>query len=225
MPADNGFKPLTREQMACRVARDIPPGSYVNIGIGLPEKVTAYVRDEDEVVFQSENGMLGMGPLASPEHADRELVNAGKKPVTLRVGGSFFHHGDSFAMMRGGHLDIAVLGGYQVAANADLANWSRGIPGVAPGVGGAMDLAVGAKRLFVIMEHTTKDGEPRLLERCTLPLTGLGVVTRVFTDLAVVDCTPEGFCVQAMVAGLTPEQLQQRTGARLAFAPRIEVLA
>lgn len=225
MPAESPFTPLTREHLARRVARDIPPGSYVNIGIGLPEKVTAYVRDEDEVIFQSENGILGMGPLAPPEHADRELINAGKKPVTLRPGASIFHHGDSFAMMRGGHLDIAILGGYQVAANGDLANWSRGIPGMAPGVGGAMDLAVGAKRLFVIMEHTTKEGEPRLLERCTLPLTGVGVVTRVFTDLAVVDLTPEGFLVRAMVPGLSREVLQQRTGAPLRFAAEIERLA
>ena len=218
------FTPLSRDRMARRVARDIPPGSYVNIGIGMPELVTGHMPPEREVIFQSENGILGMGPAAPPEQADLELVNAGKKPVTLLPGGAYFHHADSFAMMRGGHLDFAILGGYQVASNGDLANWSRGVPGVAPGVGGAMDLAVGARRLFILMEHTTKDGHARLLEKCTMPLTGVGVVTRVFTDLAVVDVTPAGFLVTAMVAGLERETLQGRTGAALRFAEAVEVL-
>ena len=164
---------LTRNQMAERLAQDISPGSYVNIGIGMPELVANYLDPKDEILLHSENGILGMGPIAKEDEIDLELINAGKKPVTLLTGGSFFHHVDSFTIMRGGHLDLCILGGMQVAANGDLANWSLGRPGEPPAVGGAMDLAVGARKVYVIMEHNAKDGSPKILENCTLPLTGL----------------------------------------------------
>jgi len=206
---------LTRDQMAERLARDIPDGSYVNLGIGLPEKVANYLPPDKEIVLHSENGILGMGPEPAEEQADPELINAGKKPVTLVTGGAFFHHVDSFAIMRGGHLDISVMGGLQVSARGDLANWSLGRPGEPPAVGGAMDLAVGARQVFILMEHNTKDGAPKIVERCTYPLTGLGVVSRIYTDLAVIEVTGEGLVVRDVVAGLTMAALQDRTGARL----------
>ncbi|HUG58113.1 MAG TPA: 3-oxoacid CoA-transferase subunit B, partial [Candidimonas sp.] len=173
---------LNRNEMAQRLARDIAPGSYVNIGIGMPELVAGYLDPEQEIILQSENGILGMGPLAEPGQEDTELVNAGKKPVTLLTGGAFFDHLYSFAMMRGGHLDLCIMGGMQVSEQGDLANWNLGRPGEPPAVGGAMDLAVGAKRVFILMEHNAKDGTPKLVKQCTLPLTGLGVVSRIYTD-------------------------------------------
>lgn len=209
------FKPLARAEMAARVARDIPEGWYVNLGIGIPTLVADHVPREREVIFHSENGILGMGPAPAPDHVDPWLINAGKQYVTLRPGGSFFHHAESFAMIRGGHLDLCVLGGYEVAENGDLANWATSENDTAPAVGGAMDLAAGAMRLWVVMEHTTKDGRPRLVRRCSYPLTALGVVSRVYTNLAVLDVTERGFVVREMVPGLSFEALQGRTEAAL----------
>ena len=211
----------TKDQMAARVAADIPEGAVVNLGIGMPTTVANHIPRDREVLLHSENGVLGMGPAPAAGEEDFDLINAGKQPVTLRAGGSFFHHADSFAMMRGGHLDICVLGAFQVAANGDLANWSTGAPEAIPAVGGAMDLATGAKRTFVMMEHVTKGGEPKLVARCSYPLTGLGCVARVYTDLAVVDVTPQGLVVIDRVQGLTSEQLQALSGAPLHFvSPR-----
>ncbi|MBO9330260.1 3-oxoacid CoA-transferase subunit B [Achromobacter xylosoxidans] len=209
------FQPLSREAMARRLARDIPEGSYVNLGIGMPVLVAAHLPPGREIVLHSENGILGMGPPPAEGEADLDLINAGKQPVTLLAGGSYFHHADSFAMMRGGHLDICVMGGMQVAANGDLANWSLGRPGEPPAVGGAMDLAVGARSVYIMMEHTTKSGEPKIVERCTYPLTGAGVVNRIYTDLAVIDVTPEGLRIRDMIDGMTLKTLQERTGAPL----------
>ncbi|MCD0505972.1 3-oxoacid CoA-transferase subunit B, partial [Bordetella petrii] len=185
MSADPTFQPWTREQLARRVAHDIPDGSYVNLGIGMPVLVAAHLPADREIVLHSENGILGMGPPPAPGQANHNLINAGKQPVTLLTGGSFFHHADSFAMMRGGHLDICVMGGMQVSAEGDLANWSLGRPGQPPAVGGAMDLAVGARRVYIMMEHNAKDGSPKIVQHCTLPLTGAGVVSRVYTDQAL----------------------------------------
>ncbi len=213
-----GLPRWTKDQMAARVAADLPEGAVVNLGIGLPTAVANHIPREREVLLHSENGVLGMGPAPPAGQEDFDLINAGKQPVTLLPGGSFFHHADSFAMMRGGHLDICVLGAFQVAANGDLANWSTGSPDAIPAVGGAMDLATGARRTFVMMEHVTKGGEPKLVARCSYPLTGLGCVARVYTDLAVVDVTPQGFLVIDRVPGLSPEQLQALTGAPLRFA-------
>lgn len=209
---------LTREQMAERLAQDIEPGSYVNIGIGMPTLVANYLDPADEILLQSENGILGMGPRAKEDEIDLELINAGKQPVTLLEGGSFFDHLDSFVMMRGGHLDLTVLGAMQVAANGDLANWSLGRKGEAPAVGGAMDLAVGAKKVYVIMEHVSKEGSPKILERCTLPLTGLGVVSRVYTDLAVLEVSDVGFRVIEKLVDISDEELQDLTAAKLVFS-------
>lgn len=201
--------------MAQRLARDIPAGSYVNIGIGMPELVAHYLEPELEVILQSENGILGMGPTAPEGQEDTELINAGKKPVTLLTGGAFFDHVTSFAMMRGGHLDICIMGGMQVSATGDLANWNLGRAGEPPAVGGAMDLAVGAKQVFILMEHNAKDGSPKILENCTLPLTGVGVVSRIYTDLAVLEVTPEGLKVQQLNDDVSFDQLQELTGAKL----------
>lgn len=201
--------------MAQRLARDIPAGSYVNIGIGMPELVAHYLDPELEIILQSENGILGMGPSAEEGQEDTELINAGKKPVTLLTGGAFFDHVTSFAMMRGGHLDICIMGGMQVSASGDLANWNLGRPGEPPAVGGAMDLAVGAKKVFILMEHNAKDGSPKILESCTLPLTGIGVVSRIYTDLAVLEVSPDGLKVLQINDGVTFEQLQEQTGAPL----------
>ena len=208
---------LTRNQMAERLAKDITPGSYVNIGIGMPELVANYLDPNDEILLHSENGILGMGASAKEDEIDLELINAGKKPVTLLTGGAFFHHVDSFIIMRGGHLDLCILGGMQVAANGDLANWSLGRPGEPPAVGGAMDLAVGARKLYVIMEHNAKDGSPKILEQCTLPLTGLGVVSRVYTDLAVLEVQEDGLHVVEKLVDISDEELQSVTGAKLIF--------
>jgi 3-oxoacid CoA-transferase B subunit len=205
-----------RTQMAARVAQDIPEGWFVNLGIGIPTMVGDHVPVEREVILHSENGILGMGPAPAPDQVNAWLVNAGKQPVTLRPGGSFFHHADSFGMIRGGHIDLCVLGAFEVAANGDIANWATSENDTAPAVGGAMDLAAGAKRLWVVMEHTTKDGAPKLVERCSYPLTAMGAVQRVFTNLAVIDVVPgRGFVVREIVPGLSLAELQAKTGATL----------
>jgi 3-oxoadipate CoA-transferase beta subunit len=206
---------LSRDQMAERVARDIAEGDYVNLGIGLPTRIANYLDPDKDIFLHSENGVLGMGPAPDAAERDPELINAGKEFVTLLTGGSFFHHGDSFAMMRGGHIDICVLGAFQVAANGDLANWHTGAPGAIPAVGGAMDLAIGARQVFVMMEHVTKTGDAKIVERCSYPLTGIGCVDRIYTDLAVIDVTAQGLRVREMVAGLDFDQLQALTGAAL----------
>jgi 3-oxoacid CoA-transferase B subunit len=208
---------LSKRQMAARVAQDIPDGSYVNLGIGLPTLVADVVPPGREIVYHSENGILGMGPAPEPGTGDPELINAGKQPVTLLPGGAYFHHTDAFVMMRGGHIDITVLGAFQVAANGDLANWATDDATMPPAVGGAMDLAVGARRVLVMTTHTAKDGRPKLLPACTFPLTAAAVVDRVYTDLAVLDVTPDGFVVREMVPGLTRDELQAQTAAPLHF--------
>jgi 3-oxoadipate CoA-transferase beta subunit len=201
----------TRDEMAARVARDIPEGAYVNLGIGLPTLVANHLAQDQEIFLHSENGLLGMGPAPAPGDEDPDLINAGKQPVTLLKGGAYFHHADSFAMIRGGHLDICVLGAFQVSAGGDLANWHTGEPGTIPAVGGAMDLAVGARRVFVMMEHLTKAGEPKVVPRCTYPLTGRRCVSRIYTDLAVLDVTPGGLAVVDLVDGLSLEDLERCT--------------
>ena len=211
-------KPRTRAEIAARVAADIPEGWVVNLGIGIPTLVSDHVPPEREVIFHSENGVIGVGPAPPEDARDPWLINAGKHYVTLRTGGAFVHHADSFALIRGGRLDLCVLGAFEVSERGDLANWSTGANERAPAVGGAMDLAVGAKRLWVVMEHTTKDGRPRLVRRCSFPLTALGVVRRVYTNLAVLDVTPRGFVVREMIPGLTLEALQARTDAPLSLA-------
>jgi len=205
---------LDRDRLAARVARDIPEGAYVNLGIGLPTRVANFLPKDREIFLHSENGLLGMGPAPAPGEEDPDLINAGKEPVTILTGGAFFHHGDSFAMMRGGHLDICVLGAFQVSATGDLANWHTGGNAI-PAVGGAMDLAVGAKRVFVMTDHVTKTGEPKIVERCSYPLTGIGCVDRIYTDLAVIDVTPAGLRVVEMVEGLDLATLQTLTAAPL----------
>ncbi len=206
---------LDRKQMAARVARDITEGAYVNLGIGLPTLVANYLPKDLDIFLQSENGLLGMGPAPVKGSEDFDLINAGKQPVTLLPGGAYFHHADSFAMMRGGHLDICVLGAFQVSATGDLANWHTGAPDAIPAVGGAMDLAIGAKKVFVMMEHQTKSGESKIVERCTYPLTGIGCVDRIYTDLAVIDVTPRGLRVIETIEGLSFEELQRLTAAPL----------
>jgi 3-oxoadipate CoA-transferase beta subunit len=217
--SSTGTRRLTRDQMAARVARDIPEGAYVNLGIGLPTLVANHLPPEREVFLHSENGLLGMGPAPAQGEEDYDLINAGKQPVTLLSGGAYFHHGDSFAMMRGGHLDICVLGAFQVSVRGDLANWHTGGADAIPAVGGAMDLAIGAKRTFVMMEHTTKSGASKIVERCTYPLTGIGCVSRIYTDLAVIDVTPQGLRVIEAVAGLAHAELERLTGVPLLAAP------
>ena len=196
--------PMTRAEMAARLAGDIPEGWCVNLGIGAPLQVADYVPADREVIFHSENGVLGMGPAPAAEEINRWLINAGKQYVTLREGGAYMHHADSFGLIRGGHLDLCVLGAFQVSENGDIANWSISENDSAPAVGGAMDLAVGARQVWVLMEHQTKTGESRLVRRCTYPLTALGVVTRVYTNLAVLDITADGFAVRAMAEGVDP---------------------
>lgn len=206
---------LNRDQMAARVAADIPDGAYVNLGIGLPTAVANHLPADREVILQSENGVIGMGPAPAKGEEDEDLINAGKQPVTLKDGGAYFHHADSFAMMRGGHLDFCVLGAFQVSTTGDLANWHTGAPDAIPAVGGAMDLASGAKQVFVMMEHQTKQGESKIVEKCTYPLTGIGCVTRIYTDLAVLDVTPQGLQVRDMVEGLTFDELERLSGVKL----------
>jgi 3-oxoadipate CoA-transferase beta subunit len=206
---------FSRDQMAARVARDIPEGAYVNLGIGLPTMVANHLPKDREVLLHSENGVLAMGPAPAPGAEDPDLINAGKQPVTLLPGGAYFHHADSFAMMRGGHLDFCVLGAFQVSLRGDLANWHTGAPDAIPAVGGAMDLAIGAKHVFVMMEHVTKDGRSKIVERCTYPLTGVRCVNRIYTDLAVIDVTPDGLAVVDMVDGLAFDELARVTGVPL----------
>ncbi len=209
------YAKLTREQIAQRIANDIPEGAYVNLGIGMPTLVANHLPKDREIFLHSENGILGMGPAPAAGREDPDLINAGKEPVTLLTGGAYFHHTDSFAMMRGGHLDIAVLGAFQVSVAGDLANWHTGAKDAIPAVGGAMDLAVGAKNVWVMMEHLTKGGESKIVERCSYPLTGVGVVKRIYTDLAVIDVTPRGLQADRLVSGLAFEELQRLTGVPL----------
>ena len=216
---------LTRPQIAWRIAQEIDEGSYVNLGIGSPEMVANYVPTDREIVFHSENGILGMGEAPAPGQEDGNLINAGKKPVTLLPGGSYFSHTDSFVMIRGGHIDVCVLGAYQVAKNGDLANWATLDTSKPPGVGGAMDLAVGAKRIFVMMDHCTKTGKPKLMNKCTYPLTGSRVVRTVFTDLAIIDVTEDGFVVREITASVSFEELQEKTDAVLTLSENWQTLA
>ena len=206
---------FSRDQMAARVARDIPEGAYVNLGIGLPTMVANHLPKDREILLHSENGILAMGPAPAAGHEDADLINAGKQPVTLLPGGAYFHHADSFAMMRGGHLDFCVLGAFQVSGRGDLANWHTGAPDAIPAVGGAMDLAIGAKHVFVMMEHLTKDGRSKVVAHCTYPLTGVRCVNRIYTDLAVIDVTPEGLAVVDIVDGLAFDELARLTGVPL----------
>jgi len=205
---------LSNAQIAWRAAQDIPDGAYANLGIGFPEMVAAYQPPGREVIYHTENGILDFGQAPPEGQEDWDLINAGKKAVTLKPGAAFFHHADSFAMVRGGHLDIAILGAYQVAQNGDLANWSVGAKGV-PAVGGAMDLVHGAKRVAVITEHVTKAGEPKLVEACTLPLTGVGCVTRVYSSLAVIDIENGHFVLREKLPSIELHRLQELTGAGL----------
>ena len=207
--------PFTRDAIAARVAQDIPDGAYVNLGIGLPTRVANYLPADREVFLHSENGLLGMGPAPAPGEEDEDLINAGKQPVTLLTGGAYFHHADAFAMMRGGHLDICVLGAFQVSAGGDLANWHTGAPDAIPAVGGAMDLALGARKVFVMMDHQTKSGDSKIVALCSYPLTAVACVDRIYTDLAVLAVTPDGLRVCEMADGLDFAELQARTGAPL----------
>ena len=216
------MKRFTRDEMAARVARDIPGGAYVNLGIGLPTLVANFLPADREIVLQSENGVLGMGPTPPAGEEDPDLINASKSAVTLLAGGAFFHHGDSFAMMRGGHLDFCVLGAFQVSEAGDLANWHTGAPDAIPAVGGAMDLAIGARNVYVMMEHLTRSGESKIVKQCTYPLTGLACVDRIYTDLAVIDVTREGLQVIDRVEGLDLEELRRLTGVPLRSAVAIE---
>lgn len=208
-------KGLSRQQMAWRAAQDLADGAVVNLGIGIPELVADFVPEDREILYHTENGILGFGPAPEPGQEDPELINAGKKPVTTLPGASFFHHADSFAMIRGGHIDVCILGAMQVAQNGDLANWSTGAPDAVPAVGGAMDLVAGVRATWVITDHVTRDGSPKLLERCTYPLTGEGVVNRIFTNLAVIDVTPEGFVLRELAPGVDVETVRALTGAPL----------
>jgi 3-oxoadipate CoA-transferase beta subunit len=210
--------PLNRRQMAWRAAQDLVEGQYVNLGIGMPTLVSDYAPPEREIVLHSENGILGMGGAPEPGQEDRDLINAGKGLATLHPGGSFFHHNDAFLMIRGGHLDVSIMGAYEVAANGDLANYATAVETLAPGVGGAMDLASGAKEVRVLMEHNAKDGTPRIRNRCTLPLTGKACVTRIYTNLAVLDITSNGVVLRETIEGLDLEALQKLTEPPLILA-------
>ena len=206
---------LSREELAARIARDIPEGSIVNLGIGAPTLVADFLPDDLEIILHTENGMLGMGPRPEPGEVDPDLINAGKQPVTQLAGAAFFHHADSFAMMRGGHLDVCVLGAFQVSASGDLANWSTGAPGAIPAVGGAMDLAIGAKAVYVMTDLLTKQGESKLVAACSYPLTGVGCVTRVYTDHAIFEVTPGGFAVRELFGDTTLDEVRALTGLDL----------
>ncbi|HQE78842.1 MAG TPA: 3-oxoacid CoA-transferase subunit B [Bacteroidales bacterium] len=207
----------SKEEMAKLVANDIPDGSYVNLGIGIPELIANYVPEGREVIIHTENGLLGVGPAPAPGSEDFDLINAGKKPITAIKGACFFHHADSFAMIRGGHLDFTILGAYQVSQNGDLANWSTGSPNDIPAVGGAMDLVQGVKNVFVIMSHTTKDGNPKIVKKCSYPLTGIGVVSRIYTDLAIIDVTKQGLKVIKLSPGIDKDTIINKTEAELIF--------
>ncbi len=208
-------KGWSREQMAELVAADIPDGSYVNLGIGIPELVAKFVPEGREFIYHTENGLLGMGPAPTPGQEDPELINAGKKAVTANPGASYFHHADSFAMIRGGHIDVCVLGAMQVSSDGDLANWSTGAPDAIPAVGGAMDLIAGVKTIFVTTQHTTKTGLAKLVRKCSYPLTGQKVVSRVYSDLAIIDITPEGFRLLKLAPGVTFQEVCEKTDAPL----------
>ena len=205
----------SRAEMAQKVAFDIPDGSYVNLGIGIPEMVADFVPEGRELIYQTENGLLGMGPVPEEGKGDRELVNAGKKYITTIPGAAYFHHADSFGMIRGGHIDICVLGAMQVSESGDLANWSTGAKNAIPAVGGAMDLVAGVKRIFVITQHITKHGDPKIVKECRFPLTGKGVVERIYTDLAIIDIKIEGLFVKELAPGVSFDYLQELTGAKL----------
>jgi 3-oxoadipate CoA-transferase, beta subunit len=212
------MKKLDRHQIAARVARDIPNGAYVNLGIGLPTLVANHIPKDREIVLHSENGILGLGPKPAPGSEDEDLIDAGKAAATILPGGAYFHHADSFGMIRGGHIDICVLGAFQVSASGDIANWHTGEADAIPAVGGAMDLAAGAKQVFVTMEHLTKKGESKLVERCSYPLTGVGCVTRVYTDLSVIDVKPDGLhLVEICAEGLSFDELQKLNGVPLKY--------
>lgn len=214
----SSYQKRSKDALAARVAQDIFDGAYVNLGIGQPTLVANHIPADREVVLHSENGILGMGPAPAKGQEDYDLTNAGKQPVTLLPGGSYFHHADSFAMMRGGHLDICVLGAFQVSANGDLANWSTGEAGAIPAVGGAMDLAVGAKSTWVMMDLVSKTGECKVVSACTYPLTGLACVKRIYTDLCTLECTPQGLRLIDTVEGLTHEALERIVGLPIAAA-------
>jgi 3-oxoadipate CoA-transferase, beta subunit len=211
----------TRDEMAQRVALDIPDGAYVNLGIGIPELVAQFVPADREAIYHTENGLLGMGPAPASAAADPELINAGKKPVTAIAGAAYFHHADSFAMIRGRHIDICVLGAMQVSRDGDLANWSTGASDAIPAVGGAMDLVAGVKTIYIITQHTTKEGEPKIVGTCTYPLTGVAVVDRIYTDLAVIDVTADGLAVRELAPGVSFEYVQERTGTALLAQPAV----
>ena len=210
------YQKRSKDQLAARVAQDIHEGATVNLGIGMPTLVANHIPASREVLLHSENGILGMGPAPADGEEDYDLINAGKQPVTLLKGGAFFHHADSFAMMRGGHLDICVLGAFQVSATGDLANWSTGEPGAIPAVGGAMDLAIGARQTWVKMDLMTKKGESKVVEKCSYPLTGIGCVRRIYSDLAVLACSPQGLTLIDKVDGLTHAELEELVGLRIA---------
>jgi 3-oxoadipate CoA-transferase beta subunit len=215
MMADTEFQPLDRNGIAARIARDIPEGWFVNLGIGMPTAVSDFVPQEREVIFHAENGVIGMGPAPPPDAVNPYLINAGVEHITLRTGGAYVHHADSFAIARGGHLDLCVLGAFEVAENGDIANWARSADEPVKQVGGAMDLAIGAKRLWAAMDHVTREGASRIVRRCSYPLTAKGVVKRVYTNLAVLDVTLRGFVVRDIIEGLSFEGLQARTDAQL----------
>ena len=208
----------TKDQMAARVAQDMPEGAYVNLGIGMPTLVANHIPAGMEVVLHSENGILGMGPAPAAGQEDYDLINAGKQPVTLLPGGAYFHHADSFAMMRGGHLDICVLGAFQVSASGDLANWHTGEAGAIPAVGGAMDLAIGAKQTWVMMDLLTKKGESKVVGQCSYPITGIACVKRIYSELATLECSPQGLKLIDMVEGLTHAELEKMLGLPIAAA-------
>ena len=209
------YTPWSIDEIAKWVARDIKEGMYVNLGIGQPTKVADFLPDDKDIFLHSENGVLGMGPEPAEGEEDGDLINAGKQYITLLKGGSYFHHGDSFTMIRGGHIDLCVLGAFEVAENGDIANWFLGRPKDIPAVGGAMDLAVGAKEVYVMMDHVSKNGDPKIVERLKLPITGEKCVNRIYTDLAVIEVTEQGLVVREMVEGLTFDELQDKTGAKL----------
>lgn len=217
--------PLSRFQIAWRAAQDLPEGAYVNLGIGMPTLAARYVPPGREVIFHSENGILGLGPAPKPGEEDGDLIDAGKNLTTLIRGGCFVHHADAFLMIRGGHLDISLLGAFEVSGDGDLANWTTEDPEFPPGVGGAMDLAVGARQIRVLMDHTDKKGAPRIKNRCALPLTAAGVVKRIYTNLAVIDVTADGLVVSEMIDGMTIDKLQAVTEPRLTCAAACGVIA
>ena len=209
------YKKRSKDDLAARVAQDIPEGATVNLGIGMPTLVANHIPSSREVLLHSENGILGMGPAPAAGEEDYDLINAGKQPVTLQKGGAFFHHADSFAMMRGGHLDICVLGAFQVSATGDLANWSTGEPGSIPAVGGAMDLAVGARQTWVMMDLLTKKGESKIVKTCTYPLTGIGCVKRIYSEFATLACTPDGLKLIDTVDGMAHGELEELIGLQI----------